>query len=77
MTLDEMMNIIVEKGIVGGAFLFLLYQFITKFSTSQERIVDGLTKMQEGQLKMSETMTDISETLADLDGRVQALEKKE
>lgn len=75
--MEELIYGILEKSLVGGAFLYLLYMYTTKFVTTQEKIVDGLLDMQKGQVEMSKTMSDISETLSDLDGRVLALEKKE
>jgi hypothetical protein len=69
-TMEELIYGILEKSLVGGAFLYLLYQFTTKFTKTQEDIVNGLTKM-------SETMSEISNTMSTLDERVKALEKKE
>lgn len=75
--MEELILKILENSLVGGAFLFLLYQFTTKFTVSQEKIVDGLAEMAKNQVEMVNTMSDISDTLSDLDGRVNALEKKE
>jgi hypothetical protein len=74
--MDELILKIIENSLVGGAFLFLLYQFTTKFTVSQERIVEGLAEMQKGQLEMSNTLSDVSHTLSNLDDRVRALEEK-
>ena len=61
---------LVENSLVGGAFMFLLYQFVTKFTKTQENIVDGLSDI-------AKTMHEISTNLKNLDERVKALEEKE
>lgn len=58
---------VIEKSLVGGAFIYLLYMFVTRFSVSQENIVRGLSDI-------ASKMTDISHTLANLDERVRKLE---
>jgi hypothetical protein len=67
---EELILKIIENSLIGGAFLFLLYQFVTKFTKTQEDIVSGLTQM-------STTLVKVSETLNNLDERVKALEEKE
>lgn len=68
--MEELILKIIENSLVGGAFLFLLYQFVTKFTATQERIVTTLTDV-------SQALTSISSTLEKLDERVKALEEKE
>lgn len=68
--MEELILKIIENSLIGGAFLFLLYQFVTKFTATQESIVQGLTNI-------SETLVKISESLSKLDDRVKALEEKE
>jgi hypothetical protein len=67
---EELILKIIENSLVGGAFILMLWHFLTKFSTTQERIVSGLDNM-------TERMLEISHTLANLDERVKALEEKE
>lgn len=69
-TMEELILKVIENSLVGGAFLFLLYQFVTKFTKTQEAIVSGLQEI-------SKTQSDISHTLTTLDERVKALEEKE
>lgn len=68
--MEELILKVIENSLVGGAFLFLLYQFVTKFTATQQSIVSALTTM-------GETMINISNTLKNLDERVKALEEKE
>jgi hypothetical protein len=68
--MEELILKIIENSLIGGAFLFLLYQFVTKFTKTQEDIVTGLTNM-------ATTLVKVSETLNNLDERVKALEEKE
>jgi hypothetical protein len=68
--MEELILKIIENSLIGGAFLFLLYQFVTKFTKTQEEIVTGLTNM-------ATTLVKVSETLNNLDERVKALEEKE
>lgn len=68
--MEDLILKIIENSLVGGAFLLLLWKFITDFSSSQKGIVDGLTQM-------STTLVKVSETLNNLDDRVKALEEKE
>jgi hypothetical protein len=58
--MEQVIAGIFEKSLVGGAFLYLLYMFIAKFSVSQEMIV--------------KTLGEISQTLSTLDERVKKLE---
>jgi hypothetical protein len=68
--MEELILKIIENSLIGGAFLFLLYQFVTKFTKTQEDIVSGLTSV-------ATTLLKVSETLNNLDERVKALEEKE
>lgn len=68
--MEELILKIIENSLIGGAFLFLLYQFVTKFTTSQENIVSGLTQI-------TNTLIEVSNSLKTLDDRVKALEEKE
>jgi hypothetical protein len=65
--LEEIIANLAQKSLVDGAFLYLLYHFVTRFSATQDTIV---TKMGE----ISNTLTDVSNTLATLDERVRKLE---
>lgn len=58
--MEQLIANLLEKSLVGGAFIYLLYMFITKFSVSQELIV--------------KTLGEISHTLSTLDERVKKLE---
>jgi hypothetical protein len=51
---------VIEKSLVGGAFIYLLYMFTTKFNTTLEKIAD--------------TLVHVSNTLNNLDERVKKLE---
>lgn len=53
---------LLEKTIVGGAFIYLLYYFVSKFSVTLERI--------------SATLERISNTLLRMDIRFENLEKR-
>jgi hypothetical protein len=68
--MDELIMKIIENSLIGGAFLFLLYQFVTKFTKTQENIVGALAEM-------SKTMGEMSIYLKSLDDRVKDLEDKE
>jgi hypothetical protein len=50
----------IEKSLVGGAFIYLLYMFTTKFNVTLEKI--------------AETLVHVSNTLNNLDERVKKLE---
>jgi hypothetical protein len=67
--MDELIMKIIENSLIGGAFLFLLYQFVTKFTKTQENIVSALAQM-------SKTMGEMSIYLKSLDDRVKDLEDK-
>jgi hypothetical protein len=67
--MEEVIYGLLEKSLVGGAFLYLLYMFVTKFSTSQEMIVKEM-------VKMSKALNNVSNTLSTLDERVRKLEEE-
>jgi hypothetical protein len=58
--MEELIQGILEKSLVGGAFLYLLYMFTTKFNVTLERIAD--------------TLVEVSKSLNNLDERVRKLE---
>lgn len=68
--MEELILKIIENSLVGGAFMFLLYQFVTKFTKTQEDIVTALSGI-------ANTLVQISDSLETLDERVKALEEKE
>lgn len=68
--MDELILKIIENSLVGGAFMFLLYQFVTKFTTTQQDIVSALSEI-------TKTLSTMSNTLSTLDERVRKLEEEE
>lgn len=68
--MEELILKIIENSLIGGAFLFLLYQFVTKFTATQQSIVSALNEM-------TKAMTEMSIYLKRLDERVSELENKE
>lgn len=60
--MDALIASILEKTLVGGAFIYLLHYFVTKFSATLERI--------------SHTLERISNTLLRMDIRFENLEKR-
>lgn len=74
--MEQVIAGILEKTLVGGAFLYLLYKFTSDFSVSQKDIVKGLTQIAGGMTKMSKTLVDVSTSLHNLDDRVKKLEEE-
>lgn len=63
-----MVALFAEKGIIAGAFIYMLYLFLTKFSKTQETISETM-------LDISRTMLEIRLDIGSLNERVDVLEK--
>lgn len=61
--MEDMIATLLEKSLVGGAFLYMLYMFTTKFNVTLEKVAD--------------TLLEISKTLTNLDERVKKLEEEQ
>lgn len=59
---EQLIATVVEKSLVGGAFIYLLYMFTNKFNVTLEKVAD--------------TLVDVSQTLNNLDERVKKLEEE-
>lgn len=62
MGMEEMIGVVLEKGLVGGAFLFLLYFLVNKCIAQLENISNSLVA--------------VSNTLVHIDNRIVAIEKR-
>lgn len=74
--MEQIIAGLIEKSLVGGAFVLLLWKFITDFSKSQRDIVLQMGKMNTQMVKMSGALSDVSNTLSNLDERVRMLEEE-
>lgn len=53
---------VIEKSLIGGAFIYMLHFFLTKFSTSLEQVTS--------------TLNDISNTMKIMDTRMEGVEER-
>ena len=60
--MEQLIASLLEKTLVGGAFIYLLHSFVNKQAVTLDKIADTLGK--------------VSETLASLEQRVEKLEEK-
>lgn len=60
--MEQIIAGIVEKSLVGGAFVYLLHYFLTQFSKSLEKVTN--------------TLDDISNTMRMMDARMHSVEKR-
>lgn len=60
--MENIIASLLEKSLVGGAFLYMLWMFTTKFNVTLENIAD--------------TLHQVSHTLTSLENRVSKLEEK-
>lgn len=60
--MEQLIANIIEKSLVGGAFVYMLHYFLTKFSASLE--------------KVTTTLNDISNTMQKMDTRMQSVEHR-
>jgi hypothetical protein len=58
-----------EKTLVGGAFLFLLYMFVTKFSVTLDNVSKTLIKISKAMESMDKRMAVFEERLKLLEER--------
>jgi len=55
--MEEMVVLFAEKGIIAGAFIYMLHLFLSKFVKSQELIVQTLTEISMNMSEMNERLT--------------------
>lgn len=60
--MEQLIANIIEKSLVGGAFIYMLHYFFTQFSASLE--------------KVTSTLDDISSTMRTMDARMQSVERR-
>lgn len=68
--MEQLIVGLLEKSLVGGAFIYLLWTFVTKFNVSLEKIADTL-------VGVSGTLSRIDKRMEVLEQRVEHLEKRE
>ena len=83
MLVEELIAGLLEKSVVAGAFIWMLYFILTKQEKSQERQATILEGISDTQAKISMTlievchkMEDISDTIVAMDTRIQKLEER-
>jgi len=59
--MEEMVLVMAEKGMVGGAFVYLLYMFMTKFSTTLDRIAGTMESMDKRMQALELRMENLEE----------------
>lgn len=67
--MEEVIISLLEKSIVGGAFVYLLYYFTTFLS----KLLGDMSTTIE---KLGETLTSISNTLTKMDMRMESVEQR-
>lgn len=60
--MEEVIASILEKSLIGGSFLYMLWMFTNKFNVTLEKIAN--------------TLVDVSNSLHNLDERVKKLEEE-
>ena len=65
--MDSIVSNILEKGLVGGCFTYLLFMFVNRFNVTLEKISDTL-------LTVSHTLTSMDARMQNLENRVNKLE---
>lgn len=66
--METLIASLLEKTIVGGAFIYMLHFFLTKFSVSLETISTHMQKMSETLLRTNARLDNIEERLDRLEG---------
>lgn len=61
---------VLEKGVVGGCFMYLLYMFVHKFSKTQDDIAHTLEDISHTMERMDERMGKLEERVYHLEGRI-------
>lgn len=67
--MENIIASILEKSLVGGAFIYMLYMFVTKFSVTQEKIANTL-------IKVAKSLDSLDKRMGTLEARVTELEGK-
>lgn len=65
---EELILSVAEKSIVGGAFLYMLYFFIGRFSTTQEKISDTLNRVCDVLIGMNLRLEQLEKRISALEG---------
>lgn len=73
--MEEMLGFIAEKGIVAGAFIYMLYLFLTKFGKTQDSIAQSQNAMVSTMLTISDTLQNLNTRMELMDRRIERLER--
>ncbi len=73
---DSWFNLIVDKGVVGGAFIYLLWYFVNRNNRILEDISANLARFGSNLEQVSANLAKVSDTLQRIDNRVGILEEK-
>ena len=68
--MEEIIAGVIEKSLVGGAFVYMLHFFLTRVSTTLETVGETLTGIVD-------TLADISDTMKNMDARITKLEERQ
>lgn len=60
--MEQIIAGVIEKSLIGGAFVYMLHHFLTQFSTSLE--------------KVTTTLEDVSNAMKMMNARMQSVEKR-
>lgn len=60
--MEQIIAGVIEKSLIGGAFIYMLHYFLTQFSTSLE--------------KVTRTLEDVSNTMKMMDARMHIVEQR-
>lgn len=63
MPLEELIASLIEKSLIGGAFLYMLHFFLTKFSTSLDNVGNNLKSVSDALLKMNIRLDNIEKRM--------------
>lgn len=67
--MDALIVSLLEKSLVGGAFIYMLHFFLTRVSQTLEEVARNLAGIVN-------TLADISDTMKQMDARITKLEDK-
>ena len=81
--MEELVAIIAKEGLVSGAFIYMLYHFLSKFTVTQQEIANSVLRVSQDQQgiatsldSVSKEMSNISQEMSKLNERVDKLENE-
>ena len=73
--MEEIIAMVAEKGIIAGAFVYMLHQFLTKFTKTQESIAQSQNSIVSTMITISDTLQSLNTRMELMDRRIERLER--